>query len=450
MLSDEDNELLCRVGPGTPMGEVFRRFWLPAVLSAEIRQNDGPPRRLRILGEDLIAFRDTEGRPGIISAYCPHKLAPLFFGRNEECGVRCAYHGWKFDVNGECVDIPNLPPNVNVESLKKRAKIAGYPTREAGGVVWVYMGPADTICELPGLEWTQAPESHVHVARWLQRSNWLQGMEGEIDSSHVSWLHRDFTNIRANPPVAQTAPLVQGLLDGAPLMKLQETDYGFVYGARRNSSTGDYYWRVTQWMMPMFSMIPNDRFPRTGRAWVPIDDYNTTIFTYGYMVGEPFTPVQIDYLSQGHSFPPPLVPSAYRLSDGYTIDTWQSIATMENDYRLDRMKQKAMNFSGIDAISDQDRALQENMPSIDGLRVGNIVDRKREILVVSDLPVITARRMLLKLAKGMRDGIAPTLASRPDLYAVRSTAALSPHAEFQDFLTAHSSELKAPSTSATQ
>lgn len=446
MLSDEDNELLCRVGAGTPMGEVFRRFWLPAVLSSEIRQNEGPPRRLRILGEDLIAFRDTSGKPCIIGAYCPHKLAPLFFGRNEDHGIRCAYHGWKFGADGTCVDIPNLPENFNVEGLKKRAKIAGYPAREAGGVVWVYMGPQNTMPELPGLEWLQARDSHVHVGRWLQRSNWVQGMEGEIDSSHISWLHRDFVPFRGNAPVAPTAPLAQGLVDGAPLMKLQETDYGFVYGARRKTDTGNFYWRVTQWMMPMFSMIPNDRFPRTGRAWVPIDDTHTSVFTYGYMVGDGFTQGQIEYLNEGHGFPPLLRPTVYRLPDGYNIDTYQSVAVKENDYQIDRLMQKTVNFSGIHAITDQDRALQENMPSYGSHNVGEIVDRKRELLVPSDLPVITARRMLLKMARDMANGIEPALPQSPDLYAVRSTAAVTPEGDFGAFLNAHRDDLRAPSS----
>ena len=151
MLSDDDNDLLCRVGPGQPMGEVFRRFWLPAIASRELLQKDAAPRRLRLLGEDLIAFRDSNGDVGIVGAYCPHKLAPLFFGRNEDCGIRCAYHGWKFDKLGECVEIPNLPPNFDTNALKARARIPGYPTREAGGMVWVYMGPRETMPDLPAI-----------------------------------------------------------------------------------------------------------------------------------------------------------------------------------------------------------------------------------------------------------------------------------------------------------
>lgn len=440
MLSAEDNELLCRVGPGTPMGEVFRRFWLPALASAEIRQKDGAPRRLRILGEDLIAFRDSNGNPAVISAYCPHKLAPLFFGRNEECGIRCAYHGWKFDGLGHCVDIPNLPPNFDTQRLKERAKIPGYPAREAGGMVWIYMGPADRMPDLPHLEWLRAPEDRVSVSRWLQRTNWAQGMEGEIDSSHISWLHRDLVP-RPAPPVQQTSPLAQGLVDGAPVMKLAERDYGFVYGARRQTNTGDYYWRVTQWMLPMFSMIPHDGFPRTGRAWVPIDDEHTSVVTYAYRGDRAFTPEESDYIREGHSFPPPLNPSVYTLPDGYRIDIFESVATKENDFRIDRLRQRNQNFSGIHATTDQDRALQENMPGLAG--IGGIVDRSRELLVASDLPVITARRMLLKLARDMREGIEPALPQRPELYRVRSASAVTPEGDFDAFLKAEEERLLA-------
>ena len=443
MLSDEDNELLCRVGAGTPMGEVFRRFWLPALASAEMLQKDGAPRRLRLLGEDLIAFRNSNGEVGIIGAYCPHKLAPLFFGRNERCGLRCAYHGWKFDTLGHCVEIPNLPPNFDTNALKARAKIPGYPTREAGGMIWVYMGPPAELPDLPHMEWLRVPDDHVYVARWLQRSNWAQGMEGEIDSSHISWLHRDLVPRTIDPPVMQTSPIAKGLVDGAPVMKLVERDYGFVYGARRQTNTGDYYWRVTQWMLPMFSMIPNDLWPRSGRAWVPIDDEHTSVVTYAYRADRPYTREEIDFIDQGNGFPPPLHASIYTLPDGYRIDTFQSNAVAENDYGLDRARQRNINFSGIHATTDQDRALQENMPSAFGLGAGRIVDRKRELLVASDLPVITARRMLLKLAKDMRDGIEPRLPHRPELFHVRSTSAITPESDFENFLKARAADLQA-------
>lgn len=439
MLSNEDNEILCRVGQGTPMGELFRRFWLPALLSSELPSPDCAPRRLRILGENLVAFRDSEGKVGIISAYCPHKLAPLYFGRNEESGLRCVYHGWKFDTMGKCVDIPNLPSKSNVQALKDKASIPAYPAREAGGMVWIYMGPSDLTPDLPGFEWLDVEPRQNHVARWLQRTNWAQGMEGEIDSSHISFLHREFGQGGwLDPVVKVTAPIPPGTTDGAPVMTIKETPYGLVYGARRNNDSGLYVWRVTQWFVPMYSMIPNGEYPRSGRAWVPVDDYNVMVFNYTYRADRPFNSEEWGYLESGPSFPPPKEELAVELDDGYVIDTWVPLARKGNDYGLDRHRQKQVNYSGIEVVTDQDRALQENMPSAFGLGPGRMVDRSREMLVPSDIPVITARRILLKMAKQLQQGIEPAAPSDGSLYRNLSLAALAPEAEFDDFLAAQS------------
>lgn len=433
MLSNEDNEILCRVGKGTPMGELFRRFWLPALLSSELAMSDGPPRRLRILGEDLVAFRDSEGRVGIMAAYCPHKLAPLYFGRNEESGLRCIYHGWKFDVNGRCMEIPNVPSDYNLEALQQKAAIAAYPTREAGGLIWVYMGPREREPQLPGFEWASVPLNQIHTSRWLQRTNWAQGMEGEIDSSHVSWLHRDFDK-SIKRPVNLTADIPATTRDPAPTLTVKETPYGLVYGARRKDDSGDYLWRVTQFYVPMYSMIPNNTSPRSGRAWVPIDDYNVMVFNYAYRTDRPYTKVEWDHLEEGPAFPPPREELAVQLEDGYVIDTWVPLARKENNYKLDRERQKKVNFSGIGVVTDQDRALQENMPSAFGLGPGRIVDRSREMLVPSDSPVVTARRTLLKLAKDLRNGIEPTQPHNANLYMALSESAMTTHEKFEDFL----------------
>ncbi len=442
MLSKEDNEILCRVGKGTPMGELFRRFWLPALLVAELPAPDAAPRRLRILGEDLVAFRDSAGRVGIVDAYCPHKLAPLYFGRNEECGLRCIYHGWKFDVRGQCVDIPNLPSTFNVAALKQKAAIKGYPVREAGGFVWIYMGPPEREPQMPQFEWTAVPPEQNHVARWLQRTNWAQGMEGEIDSSHISFLHREFDPVSWGQKalVKVTAPIPPGTQDGAPVMSIKETPYGLVYGARRNNDSGHYLWRVTQWFVPMYSMIPNGEYPRSGRAWVPVDDHNVMVFNYTYRADRPFTPDEWAYLEAGPSFPPPKEPMAVELDDGYVIDTWVPIARKSNDYQLDRERQRKVNFSGIPVVTDQDRALQENMPSGFGLGPGRIVDRSREMLVPSDAPVITARRILVRMAKDLQKGIEPAQPADGSLYQALSMSALAPEADFEAFLAARDGE----------
>src|ERR1700722_431035 len=183
MLSKEENELLTQTGPGTPMGELFRRFWLPALLSSELPEPDCAPVKLTILSEDLVAFRDSEGRVGVLERYCPHRGSSLFWGRNEESGLRCVYHGWKFDVTGSCVDMPNEP----MESrFREKIRTTAYPTEERGGVIWIYMGPKDLHPQMPELEWTLVPENQRYVTKRITACNYLQNVEGEVDSAHVS------------------------------------------------------------------------------------------------------------------------------------------------------------------------------------------------------------------------------------------------------------------------
>jgi phenylpropionate dioxygenase-like ring-hydroxylating dioxygenase large terminal subunit len=442
MLSHDDNERLCRIGPGTPMGNLFRRFWLPALLVAEVPAPDSPPKRLRILGEDLVAFRDTGGRVGIVEAYCPHKLAQLFWGRNEDCGLRCAYHGWKFDVDGKCVDIPNVADAAN---LRRKMAITAYPTREAGGVVWVYMGPAELEPELPALEWTELDSDRVHVSRWLQGSNWAQGMEGEIDSTHISFLHSATADEYKLPrPFSAATPDVAA---GPPELTIRETEHGFTYGTRRNTPRPDeYFWRITQWLVPMFSLIANQDYPRGGRAWVPVDDEHVTTFAYMFNRDRPFTQAENEALGTGFYFPPRLTQGAHALPDGYVIDTFVPSANRGNDYLIDRDLQRTSNFSGIFGTNEQDRAIQETMRSAPGARHGAIADRTRERLVASDTPVITARRILLRLAAALENGVEPPQPGNGDLYRVRAIAALSPHADLDSFLAAHRSEVTVPSS----
>ena len=430
MLSREDNERLCRVGPGTPMGNLFRRFWLPALLSSEIPIPDSAPKRLRILGEDLVAFRDSGGRVGIVDAYCPHKQAQLFWGRNEECGLRCAYHGWKFAIDGSCVDIPNLADG---ENLKRKMAITAYPAREAGQVIWIYMGPKDKQPELPAFEWTELPDDQVNVSRWLQCSNWAQGMEGEIDSSHIAFLHAaKREDLKLPRPFSAYMP---DIADGPPEFTLNETDYGFVYGTRRRMKSPDeYFWRVTQWLIPMYSLIANQDYPRAGRAWVPVDDEHVTTFSYMFNGDRPFTDDELTSLGRGMYFPPRLSQGAHKLPDGYVIDTFLPTAHGGNDYLIDRDLQRDANFTGIFGTNEQDRAIQESQRAIPGVPHGRIVDRSRERLIPTDVPVITARKILLNLAKALEDGIEPPQAARGDLYRVRAVAAVTGHAELDPFL----------------
>ncbi|MFT7562658.1 MAG: phthalate 4,5-dioxygenase oxygenase subunit, partial [Bacteroidia bacterium] len=396
---------------------------------------DGPPVRLRIMGEDLLAFRDTKGQVGIINAYCRHKLAPLFYGRNEECGIRCVYHGWKYDVNGVCVDMPNVPSLKEGKKPPSRASIKAYPTRQAGGLVWVYMGPKDLQPELPQMEWMYVPAGHAHVARWHQATNWAQGMEGEIDTSHVSFLHSS-----VHP---EDMPLpIKYATDGAPVITMKDTDYGFVYGARRTYED-KYYWRVTQWMAPMWSGIagPVSPFFGQGRAWVPVDDYSTNTFGYNYRVDRPYTPLEIEDLESGRLFPPRMKRGTLEMKNGYVIDTFLPEANKGNDYLIDRARQKKATFTGIYGVNEQDRSLQESLPSLSGEPPG-IADRSQEFLVVSDKPVMKAREYLIQKARDLAEkGIEPTMASDGSLYKVRPMASLNKVSDFEELLVEYGEQL---------
>ncbi len=424
----ENNTILTQVSAGTPMGAALRRFWMPALLSSEVQQPDGAPVRIRMMGEDLVAFRDTKGRVGVIDAYCTHKRAPLFFGRNEDCGLRCVYHGWKYDVNGQCVDIPNIIPPDNFATLARRMSVVAYETREAGGVVWVYMGPKELTPELPRMEWMELPPDYVHVSRWLQRSNWVQGMEGEVDTSHISFLHK---SDNLTDMLGRGAAIAD---DGAPIISIKQTDYGFYYGARRNFE-GQYYWRVSQWMMPMWSAIPPTpgMFFGQGRGWSPIDDFNTTTFAYRYRVDRPLGEEDMAEIREGVSFPPRMTRGVVELPHGYVIDAFVPTARKGNDYLIDRDVQKTRTYTGIFGINEQDRGLQESMPGLPGQPPG-IVDRALEHLVASDAPTIAARRRLVNMARDLQNGIEPPAVRDAGAYGVRAIAKLSPIADFDEFM----------------
>jgi phthalate 4,5-dioxygenase oxygenase subunit len=432
---DADYEILVKTGAGTPMGSLFRSFWLPALLSAEIAQPDSAPVRLRILGEDLVAFRDTKGRVGVVAAYCRHRLAPLFFGRNEHCGLRCVYHGWKFDINGQCLDIPNVPKGKISDGVRQRAAITAYPAREAGGLVWVYMGQPEHMPQLPNMEWMTVPQDHTHVARWLQRTNWAQGMEGELDTSHISFLHSGL-----NP--SEMPPVIRWATDGAPVITLHETEYGYVYGARRTYDD-QYYWRVTHWMLPMWSAIagPPEPFWGQGRAWVPVDDHHVTTFGYNYRVDRPYSDSEVAEFDSGRLFPPRMRKGTFELQDGYVIDAFLPLANRENDYLIDRSVQREKTFTGILGINEQDRSLQENFPGQPGARRG-IVDRAREMLVASDLPIVKARRRLISLAKALEQGIRPKEPNAVEHCAVRPISRLTKIADFTELLAVYGSDLQ--------
>ncbi|GAC1314880.1 MAG: Rieske 2Fe-2S domain-containing protein [Chloroflexota bacterium] len=424
MLLKADNETLCRVGAGTPMGELFRRFWLPALLARELPQANGDPVRVRLLGEDLIAFRDTSGTVAILGEHCPHRGASLFFGRNEENGLRCVYHGWKFDATGQCVDMPNEPAG---STFTEKVRHTAYPTAQYADVIWIYMGPPEHQPELPKFEWAQVPSDQRHVSKWVQHTNWLQGMEGEIYTSHISFLHSyiDPDAVPFTDPERYKG-LKIAQQDGAPRLTLLPTDYGFVYGARRNTSDGEFYWRVTQWLLPMYSLIPSPVWPRGGRAWVPIDDEHTWTFGYSYNGERPLSERDVKSIDSGAAFPPRLRPG-----------TFEPLADVHNDYLIDRAVQRTRSYTGIWGINDQDRSLQESM--------GPILNREIEHLGSADLAVIQARRILLRALQDMQTtGAPPAAATSGEVYRVRAFDIINQEPDFGRLVDTHRAALVAP------
>ncbi len=280
MLSEADNILLTRTGPQTPMGDLFRRFWQPVLLSAELPEPDGPPVRVTILGEALRAFRATAGSVGLVSPRCPPRGADLCFGRNEEGGIRCAYHGWKFATDGRCLALPTMEPGSAREKAEQNVHLLAYPTREQGGFIWACLGPGEHLPPMPELEFTTLPASHVFVSKKLQQCNWAQACEGGLDTAHFSFLHMsisdaDDVTARLLTKVSSNTDTVRWMRDdGAPRFTIADHSAGLVLGAARRGDPGETYWRISQFLMPNHGLAPN-AFPGEnyhGQCWVPIGD----------------------------------------------------------------------------------------------------------------------------------------------------------------------------------
>jgi phthalate 4,5-dioxygenase len=275
MLSIEDNEVMCRIGPGTVMGNLMREYWIPAVRSDELPAPDCPPLRVKLLGEELIAFRTTSGAVGLMQNSCPHRGASMFFGRNEEEGLRCVYHGWKFNVNGACVDMPSEPAESN---FKNKVRARSYPLRERGGVIWAYFGPRETPPPLPDLEANMLPEGESSIYNIYIQSNWMQNWEGEMDTVHAAFLHGGANQVEDLQP--GSAGYYQAR-NRAPRFSVMDTEFGTAYGAYRPAEDDTYYWRIAHMLFPFFAMIPTGTLGLQvfWRAYVPMDDEHTIMWT---------------------------------------------------------------------------------------------------------------------------------------------------------------------------
>lgn len=420
MLPKDENELLCRVGPGTPMGNLLRQYWFPAIPSFELPSPDCPPKKVRLLGEDLVAFRDTNGRVGLVAQSCPHRGASLFFGRNEEAGLRCVYHGWKFDVTGECVDMPSEPAESN---FKSKVRARAYQARDVNRVIWVYMGPREVPPPFPRFEIATLPIEQVSEPRlMMEEANWFQNLEGDIDSSHIDYLH---IRLGFDSIVSQNVG-GQFRRDRTPRLDVVPTEYGAFYSARRRwDGEGNEWHRISQFIFPFHAMIAAGSPDRVSlRSWVPLDDhYTLQIVQTGNLTG-PITP------DEHHA-----ATNQFEKAGGFLPATSDprsrsfTVANRSNDYLRDYELERTTLFSGIQppatAGNLQDRAMTELMCNEDGIEP--IYDRSKEHLGTTDRMVIYARRAMLRAVKTLRDeGKLPANVDNVDLDRVRSASAILP------------------------
>ena len=388
MLTKEDNERLVRVGQGTEMGRLMRLYWIPFLRSSDVL-TDGQPYRVRLLGEDLVAFRDSQGLVGLIDHACPHRGAPLVFARNEDEGIRCIYHGWKFDVTGKCREIPTEPPE---SPMVNKVRVTAYPVRERNGILWTYMGPdIDALPPLPNIEWNLVPEEQVVVTLRVQECNWLQALEGEIDSAHAAILHGRVDN-------SGTINQWKQGQDKAPTFECAQHDSGLSIASRRKIGENRNYIRVNQYMMPFWTLVPpQSQYPElSGHAWVPIDDEHTLCLMFSYHPSEPFYEKTKKLFRDGH---------AGRETGHASEDSFEQRAITEpyhtcwskfnrgNAYQFDYQIQVEKYNAGLPGLWVQDAACQSG--------VSPVYDRTKEHLGTSDSGIVRVRRLLLNTLKAI-------------------------------------------------
>jgi phthalate 4,5-dioxygenase oxygenase subunit len=386
-MTRDENELLCRVEGQAPMGGIMRRHWLPACMSEEVAEPDGAPVRSRLLGEDLVVFRDTNGKLGVLSEYCLHRRASLAFGRNEGCGLRCLYHGWKFDAEGNVVDMPSEAPGA-AERLGKKTK--AYPAREAGGFVWIWMGPQDSPREFEPPAWAPKPGIRYAIVKMHTACNWAQVLEGSIDSAHSSSLHS--TNMPPAEDVYGSTATDEAWLrpsnDKAPRLQFEPTPYGFRYAAIRKpikDADKHQYVRTTLFIAPFTVLIPPNNRYNLAQMLVPIDDVNTMFYWIAW-----------------HPDPAKgITQEAWRRFCAATVgedldENYRKKRRLENRFLQDRAAMKHGDWTGIKGIPAQDMAMWESM--------GPITDRSQDHVGSSDLAVAQFRRMMVAAAKKFAAG----------------------------------------------
>ena len=386
MLPREENDLLTQVAAEKPLGQLMRHYWIPALLSDEIPEPDCPPVRVRLLGEDLVAFRDTKGCIGLLAEHCAHRGTSLFFGRNEECGLRCIYHGWKYDTEGRVLETPAEPAD---STLKDKVRHTAYPCKEAAGIVWSYLGPKDKTPLVPNYEWMRLPRENLYVTKSIQECSWLQGLEGECDSSHLSFLHKNFTGERARGG----GDGVLYAADSAPRLEGIEMDYGLRMLSCRRIDAKTVYLRVSNIVLPCHGFIPTGGLKGNPEGYtihshVPIDDTHSMRYNIHFRRTRP-----IEDDERQHE-------------DEIGAD-FRKLRNLANNYLQDRERQNRENFTGMGAIFlVHDSCATESM--------GPIYDRSQEHLGVSDMTVIAVRRFLLRAIRAVQNGQEPPHVIRSD------------------------------------
>jgi phthalate 4,5-dioxygenase len=383
MLSREDNELLTRIGPGTPMGEMLREYWVPACRAAKL-ESDGAPARIRLFGENFVAFRATDGRVGFFNEGCPHRCASLALAQNEGNGLRCIFHGWKFDVSGKCVDAPTEPADRR-DVFAARVPVKHYAVKEAGGLIWVYLGKhQDAPPRFHDFEFTHLPASHVQPRRGVIHCNWLQGLEALLDSAHVTFLHASGLGSQTGKEFYKKESDYM-LSTGAPVFEFIQQPYGFREAALRDQPNGLSYARIREVAFPFASFIPA---PPNGYGLVcfsiPIDDEWTAQWYVGFNANTAIDPT-----------PRPITGRDSGDPDFFNSD----MGDLGNMWHQDREAMKKGHWTGILGRGNayEDFIVQESM--------GPIVDRSQEFLGSCDVVIVRSRKILLDaIHQYMKDG----------------------------------------------
>jgi phthalate 4,5-dioxygenase oxygenase subunit len=393
MLSRENNEMLTQVGPDTPMGDLVRRFWFPILVADELPSPDCDPVRVRVLGEFLAAWRDTDGNLGLLDARCPHRGADLSLGISEEGGLRCPRCFWKFDINGKLLDLPMEPED---SPLYKEVSAKAYKVQEYGGMIWGYLGPQDDIPDMPEFEWTRVPASHRYVSRFLVECNYMQGVEGGLDASRVEALEKAGAIDTSDPMTQEPGHTVSA----------KSTDYGLQIGTTLDTDgKANPELQVTHWLMPFYTTTPaHEGGVLEGVAWVPIDDESTMAFAVTYNPNEPLSAQLLNEIHQGKH--------VHQVLDDGTVRRRRN---KDNGFKGDNAPKGFVPFSDLFANAfEMAIACQESM--------GTIVDRSQETLGPNDGAVESARKLLLTAAVDLMEGTVPVIVHKGEAYRVRSFA----------------------------